>query len=69
MYQSRKWHDDAHCLGRVALRGVAQVRHATLKAVTGTPARAHTGASADTHGAGNARDADTRGRAPTPNWT
>jgi len=57
------------CLGRVALRGVARVRHAALKAVTGTPARAHAGANADTHGAGNAWDAGTRGRAPTPNWT
>jgi hypothetical protein len=57
------------CSGRASLRGVARVRHAALKAVTGTSARAHAGANANTHGAGNVWDAGTRGRAPTPNWT
>jgi hypothetical protein len=56
------------CLGRVSLRGVARVRHAALKAVTGTPSHARGGAHADDHGAGNAWDAGARGHAPTPLW-
>jgi hypothetical protein len=48
----------------VALRGdprfrFFRVRHAALKAATGTPARAYDGANADAHGAANAWDAGT----------
>lgn len=60
----------AKCLGRVALRGVARVRHAALKAVTaGDSSRAYHGAAAaDFDGAGNAWDPGTQGRAPSPFW-
>ena len=58
----------AKCLGRVALRGVARVRHEALKAVTaGDSSRAfHGAAAADFDGAGSAWDPGTQGRAPSP---
>ena len=59
----------AKCLGRVSLRGVAQVRHGALKAVTGgDQAGAFRCAAADAHGASNAWDPGTQGRAPSPFW-